>query len=266
MSHGDPKVHPEVFRLEDVSVSYGEQLAVQDVTMTIEARQVTALIGPSGCGKTTLLRCLNRLNDLIPEARVGGLVSYRGTDLYGPGVDPIEIRQRIGMVFQKPNPFPKSIRDNVAYGPRLRHEKADLDELVERCLTRVGLWDEVRNDLGRSALQLSGGQQQRLVIARCLAVDPDVILMDEPAASLDPIAIERIEDLMVELAADYTIVLVTHNLQQATRVADHTAFFAAEFDEQGARRGRLVEHAPTAVLFEDPQDQRTRDYIAGRFA
>ena len=264
MSHGDPKVHPEVFRLVDVSVAYGEQVAVQDVTMAIEARQVTALIGPSGCGKTTLLRCLNRMNDLIPDARVSGLVSYRGTDLYGPAVDPIHIRQRIGMVFQKPNPFPKSIRDNVAYGPRLNHAKGNLDELVERCLTRVGLWDEVRADLGRSALQLSGGQQQRLVIARCLAVDPDVILMDEPCASLDPIATATIEDLMIELAADYTIVLVTHNLAQATRVSDHTAFFAAEYDEAGSRRGRLVEHAPTADLFASPRDPRTQDYLAGR--
>jgi phosphate transport system ATP-binding protein len=256
----------EVFLLDGVQVWYGTHLAVEHVTMSIEQSRVTAFIGPSGCGKTTLLRTLNRMNDLVPEARVEGSVLFRGADLYGPDADPTQIRRLVGMVFQKPNVFPKSIYDNVAYGPRIHHMKVDLDEVVERCLTRVGLWDEVKQDLDSSAQQLSGGQQQRLVIARCLAVDPDVILMDEPAASLDPIATERIEDLMVELAADFTIVLVTHNLQQAKRVADYTAYFSAEFDEDGVRHGHLVEFGPTDALFANPADPRTQDYISDRFA
>ena len=202
----------DVFSTRDVAVYYGQFRAVRDVNLTIRKHEITAFIGPSGCGKSTMLRCFNRMNDLIPTARVDGTLTYQGVNLYDPQVSAVEVRRRIGMVFQKPNPFPKSIRDNVAYGPRLHHAKGNLDDLVERCLTRVGLWDEVRTDLGRSALQLSGGQQQRLVIARCLAVDPDVILMDEPCASLDPIATARIEDLMIELAADYTIVLVTHDM------------------------------------------------------
>jgi phosphate transport system ATP-binding protein len=223
------------------------------------------MIGPSGCGKSTILRCLNRMNDLIPGARVTGKISYRGQDLYAPDVDPIQVRRRVGMVFQKANPFPKSIYENVAYGLRINGIKGKLDDLVGQALRRAALWDEVKDKLKSSALALSGGQQQRLCIARAIAVRPDVILMDEPCSALDPIATGKIEELMRELARDYTIVIVTHNMQQAARVSDYTAFFTAEVDSAGVRHGRLVEFNATGKLFTDPDDPRTEDYITGRF-
>ena len=254
-----------VFDLDDVHVFYGDFEAVRDVTMRIDRHEITAFIGPSGCGKSTLLRSFNRMNDLIPGARVAGLLAYHGQDIYAPDVDPIEVRRRIGMVFQKPNVFPKSIYENVAYGPKVNGMKCNMDDLVEECLTRAALWDEVKDNLKKSAYALSGGQQQRLVIARCIAVRPEVILMDEPCASLDPIATAKIEDLMKELANDYTIVIVTHNMQQAARVSDRTAFFTADVDDKGVRHGRLVEYGPTRALFAQPKDSRTEDYISGRF-
>ena len=254
-----------VFRLEDLRVFYGSYQALLGVSMTIDRNEITAFIGPSGCGKSTLLRSFNRMNDLIPGARVEGLLAYHGTDIYGPQIDPIEVRRRIGMVFQKPNVFPKSIYENVAYGPRVNRMKVNLDDLVEECLVRAALWDEVKSDLRKSAYALSGGQQQRLVIARCIAVQPEVILMDEPCASLDPIATSKVEDLMRALAKDYTIVIVTHNMQQAARVSDRTAFFTAELDDAGVRHGRLVEYGATRQIFSAPADQRTEDYISGRF-
>ena len=259
------EVNNVVFTLADLRVSYGTYQAVREVSLTIAKSEITAFIGPSGCGKSTLLRSFNRMNDLIPGARVEGLLAYHGIDIYGPDVDPIEVRRRIGMVFQKPNVFPKSIYDNVAYGPRVNHIKANMDDLVEECLTKAALWDEVKDDLKKSAYALSGGQQQRLVIARCIAVRPEVILMDEPCASLDPIATAKIENLMRQLALEYTILIVTHNMQQAARVSDRTAFFTAELDEDGVRHGRLVEYGPTRQIFSAPQDQRTEDYISGRF-
>ncbi|CAB4880639.1 MAG: phosphate ABC transporter ATP-binding protein [Actinobacteria bacterium] len=254
-----------VFTLDDLRVFYGDYQAIRGVSLTIAKNEITAFIGPSGCGKSTLLRSFNRMNDLIPGARVEGLLAYHGTDVYGPDVDPIEVRRRIGMVFQKPNVFPKSIYDNVAYGPRVNHIKGNMDDLVEECLTKAALWDEVKDDLKKSAYALSGGQQQRLVIARCIAVRPEVILMDEPCASLDPIATSKIEELMRQLAVEYTIVIVTHNMQQAARVSDRTAFFTAELDEAGVRHGRLIEYGPTRQIFSAPQDKRTEDYISGRF-
>ncbi|CAA9326667.1 MAG: Phosphate transport ATP-binding protein PstB [uncultured Nocardioidaceae bacterium] len=256
-----------VMGCEDVTIYYGDFRAVTRVNMDFGRNEITALIGPSGCGKSTLLRSLNRMNDLVDGARVEGLVNYHGTNIYGREVDPIEVRRRIGMVFQKPNPFPKSIYDNIAYGPRATGMKvADMDALVEDCLTRAALWDEVKDKLKQSALGLSGGQQQRLCIARTLAVKPDVILMDEPCSALDPIATARIEDLMVELRDDYTIIIVTHNMQQAARVADRTAFFTALADETtGNRTGLLVEYDQTRNLFRNPRDKRTEDYISGRF-
>ena len=254
-----------VFNLQDVHVFYGDFEAVRDVTMTVARNEITAFIGPSGCGKSTLLRSFNRMNDLIPGARVAGLLSYHGQDIYAPDVDPIEVRRRIGMVFQKPNVFPKSIYDNVAYGPKVNGMKVNMDDLVEECLTKAALWDEVKDDLKKSAYALSGGQQQRLVIARCIAVRPEVILLDEPCASLDPIATAKIEDLMKELADDFTIIIVTHNMQQAARVSDRTAFFTADVDAQGVRHGRLVEYGPTRAMFAHPKDPRTEDYISGRF-
>jgi len=259
------EVRDPVFTLDDVSVFYGDYEAIRNVTLPIAKNEITAFIGPSGCGKSTLLRSFNRMNDLIPDARVEGVVAYHGTDTYGPDVDPIEVRRKVGMVFQKPNVFPKSIYDNVAYGPKVNGAKGNLDDLVEECLTRAALWNEVKDDLKKSAYALSGGQQQRLVIARCIAVKPEVILMDEPCASLDPIATAKIEDLMVELANDYTIVIVTHNMQQAARVSDRTAFFTAELDDKDIRHGRLVEFGRTRELFSSPTDPRTEDYISGRF-
>jgi phosphate transport system ATP-binding protein len=256
-----------VVRLEDVSVYYGEFKAVRDVTMPIHENEITAMIGPSGCGKSTVLRSINRMNDLIPGARVEGLVSYMGVDLYGSKVDPVEVRRRIGMVFQKPNPFPKSIRDNVTYGPKIAGiAKSELDELVEESLQAAAIWDEVKDRLNESALGLSGGQQQRLCIARAIATRPDVLLMDEPCSALDPIATGRIEDLMQELKHDYSIMIVTHNMQQAARVSDRCGFFTTELDSQSDRRtGQLVEFDFTERIFSNPSDQRTENYVTGRF-
>ena len=255
-----------VLDLANVSVFYGDYEAVRETTMSIEKNKITAMIGPSGCGKSTILRTLNRMNDLIPGARVAGRVSYHGQDLYASDVDPIEVRRRIGMVFQKPNPFPKSIYDNVAYGPRVTGIKtANMDDLVEQSLRGAALWDEVKDKLKSNGLALSGGQQQRLCIARTIAVRPEVILMDEPCSALDPIATTKIEDLMYELVADYTIVIVTHNMQQAARVSHRTAFFTAEVDGQGERHGRLIEYDETPKIFTNPEEKRTEDYITGRF-
>jgi phosphate transport system ATP-binding protein len=256
-----------VLSCTDVSVYYGDFRAVNQVTMDIGVHEITALIGPSGCGKSTVLRSLNRMNDLIIGSRVEGTIAYHGTDIYGKDVDPIEVRRRIGMVFQKPNPFPKSIYDNVAYGPKVTGMKvANMDDTVEESLRKAALWDEVKDKLKQSAYGLSGGQQQRLCIARTIAVKPEVILMDEPCSALDPIATARIEDLMLELRDEYTIVIVTHNMQQAARVADRTAFFTAEAAEgHGDRTGHLVEFAETTKIFSNPSDARTEDYISGRF-
>jgi phosphate transport system ATP-binding protein len=266
-----PEEKPErqrqiVFQLSGVEVRYSGVTAVQDVNVDIAANEITAFIGPSGCGKTTVLRSLNRMHDITPGAEVLGKVTYHGQDLYGSKVDPAEVRRRIGMVFQKPNPFPKSVYDNVAYGPRINGTKrSEVEERVEKALTQAALWDEVNGKLRKSALALSGGQQQRLCIARCLAVEPDVILMDEPCSALDPIATARIEDLMDELKNEYTIVIVTHNMQQAARVSDRTAFFTAEVDDAGHRRGRLIEYDVTETIFTHPSDPRTEGYITGRF-
>lgn len=256
-----------LIRCEDVNVYYGDFRAVTGVNLEFGRNEITALIGPSGCGKSTLLRSLNRMNDLIDGAHVEGNVLFQEENIYAKGVDPIEVRRRIGMVFQKPNPFPKSIYDNIAYGPRVTGMKVDnMDDLVEEALTRSALWGEVKDKLKQSAFGLSGGQQQRLCIARTIAVQPDVILMDEPCSALDPIATSRIEDLMHELRQDYTIIIVTHNMQQAARVADRTAFFTALADDTtGDRTGVLVEYDLTKNIFEQPQDQRTEDYISGRF-
>jgi phosphate transport system ATP-binding protein len=256
---------PVVLGLTDVAVSYSGSVAIREVNLNIHKTLVTAFIGPSGCGKTTLLRSLNRMNDLIPGAAVSGSISYHGHDLNAAGVDPVEVRRRIGMVFQRPNPFPKSIFDNVAFGLRLHGMKDNLDDRVEKALRQAALWDEVHTRLKSSALSLSGGQQQRLCIARALAIEPDVVLMDEPASALDPIATQRIEDLVAELKNDYTIVIVTHNMQQAARVADVTAFFSVDVAESGSRCGVLVEHAPTVELFTRPSDERTEAYVTGRF-
>ncbi|WP_344478889.1 phosphate ABC transporter ATP-binding protein PstB [Nonomuraea monospora] len=260
-----PDLFDPVFTLEDLSVFYGAYEAVRGVDMRIAPREITALIGPSGCGKSTVLRCLNRMNDLILDARIAGKILYYTEDLYGDEVDPIEVRRRIGMVFQKPNPFPKSIYDNIAYGPRVNGRRKGLDDVVEEALQRAALWDEVKDKLKQNALALSGGQQQRLCIARAIAVKPDVILMDEPCSALDPIATTKIEDLMQVLSRDYTIVIVTHNMQQAARVSERTAFFTAEVDERGERHGRLVEFDATARIFSNPADKRTEGYITGRF-
>jgi len=255
-----------VFQLSGVEVRYSGVTAVQDVNVDIAANEITAFIGPSGCGKTTVLRSLNRMHDITPGAEVLGKVTYHGEDLYASKVDPAEVRRRIGMVFQKPNPFPKSVYDNVAYGPRINGTKrSEIGDIVEKALTQAALWDEVQGKLRKSALALSGGQQQRLCIARCLAVAPDVILMDEPCSALDPIATARIEDLMDELKNLYTIVIVTHNMQQAARVSDRTAFFTAEVDDAGHRRGKLIEYDVTETIFTTPSDPRTEGYITGRF-
>jgi phosphate transport system ATP-binding protein len=254
-----------VFDVRNVSVSYGDFRAIRDVSMPIGRNEITALIGPSGCGKTTFLRCLNRMNDLIEGARVEGSILYHGVDLYDPRVDAVEVRRRIGMVFQKPNPFPKSIYDNVAFGPRIASFRGDMDALVEESLRRAALWDEVSGKLKESALALSGGQQQRLCIARAIATRPDVILMDEPCSSLDPIATSRIEDLMRDLVSEYTIVIVTHNMQQAARVSDRTAFFTVDVSADGQRTGHIVEFDRTESIFTNPADQRTEDYVTGRF-
>jgi phosphate transport system ATP-binding protein len=256
-----------VFRLDDVHVSYGKFLALRGVDLDIGRNEITAFIGPSGCGKSTLIRCLNRMNDLIPGAKVEGKITYHGQDLYGDGVDPVEVRRRIGMVFQKPNPFPKAIYDNVAFGPKVIGMRPEsMEELVERSLRAAALWDEVKDKLKQNALSLSGGQQQRLCIARAIAVSPDVILMDEPCSALDPVSTGRIEDLMAELKRDYTIVIVTHNMQQAARISDRTAFFTAEAAEgSGDRTGLLVEYDRTDTVFTQPADPRTEAYVTGRF-
>jgi phosphate transport system ATP-binding protein len=254
-----------VFRLREVGVSYGSHPAVHDVSFDIAAREITAIIGPSGCGKSTFLRCLNRMNDFIPSAKITGSLTFHDEDLYRDGVDAAEVRRRVGMVFQKPNPFPKSIYDNVAYGPRINGNKNGLADIVEGALTRAALWDEVKDKLKKSALALSGGQQQRLCIARALAVEPDVLLMDEPCSALDPIATSRIEDLMVQLKAEFTIVIVTHNMQQAARVSDMTAFFTTDVGDDGSRVGSLVEFDHTQTIFTHPSDARTEGYITGRF-
>ena len=254
-----------VFDVKELGVSYDGNKALQGVSLEIYRNFVTAFIGPSGCGKSTFIRCFNHMNDLIPGAVVDGTILYHGEDLYGTHVDPVEVRKRIGMVFQKPNPFPKSIYDNVAFGPRVLGMDDRLDERVEQALQQAALWDEVKDRLKASALGLSGGQQQRLCIARCLAVEPEVILMDEPASALDPIATTRIEDLMHELKRDYTIVVVTHNMQQAARVADMTAFFSVNRGEEGQRIGQLVEYDVTTKIFTQPADKRTEDYVTGRF-
>ena len=253
-----------IFGLEEVQVSYGPKPAVRGVNFDIGKNEITALIGPSGCGKSTLIRCLNRMNDLIPGARVEGKVRYHGQDLYAPQVDAVEVRKRIGMVFQKPNPFPKSIFDNIAFGPRVLGMKGSMDEIVERALTQGALWDEVKDRLKTNAFGMSGGQQQRLCIARCLAVNPDVILMDEPCSALDPISTGKIEDLMLELKQDYSIVIVTHNMQQAARVSDKTAFFTVELDDEEHRSGRVVEFDDTEKIFTNPADPRTEAYVTGK--
>ncbi|NLA37381.1 MAG: phosphate ABC transporter ATP-binding protein [Actinobacteria bacterium] len=256
-----------VFQTKDLSVLYSGFRAVRDVNMTIRRGEITAFIGSSGCGKSTVLRCLNRMNDLVEGAKVEGQVLYRGHDLYDPEVSPVEVRRRIGMVFQKPNPFPKSIWDNIAYGPRIAgvKKKSELDDIVEKSLRRAALWDEVKDRLNNSAMGMSGGQQQRLCIARAIASEPEVLLMDEPCSALDPIATNRVEDLMRELRDDYTIVIVTHNMQQAARVSDKTAFFGVEVSSEGDRRtGLLVEFDETERIFSHPSDERTENYITGR--
>jgi phosphate transport system ATP-binding protein len=253
-----------VFDVDALSVAYGSNVAVRDVNLDVYRNLITAVIGPSGCGKSTFIRCLNRMNDLVPGVKVDGRILYHGEDLYGPDADPVEVRRRIGMVFQKANPFPKSIYDNVAFAPKVLGMKDDLGGRVERALRDAALWDEVKDRLNRSALALSGGQQQRLCIARALAVEPEVILLDEPASALDPISTAAIEDLMHDLKRDYTVVIVTHNMQQAARVADMTAFFSLE-EVDGDRTGLLVEYDETAKIFTHPSDPRTEGYVTGRF-
>jgi phosphate transport system ATP-binding protein len=254
-----------LMELREVSVFYGDFEAVRDTNLPIGQNRITAMIGPSGCGKSTILRALNRMNDLIPGARVSGTVTFHGQDIYAAGIDPIQVRRRIGMVFQKPNPFPKSIYDNIAYGLRINGLKGRLDDQVEQALTGAALWDEVKDKLRTSAFALSGGQQQRLCIARAIAVQPEVILMDEPCSALDPISTAKIEDLMRDLAETYTIVIVTHNMQQAARVSHFTAFFTAEVDDRQVRHGRLIEFDDTDRIFTNPADDRTEAYVTGRF-
>jgi phosphate transport system ATP-binding protein len=255
-----------VFEVRDLNVFYGAFKAVRDVNLSIHQHEITAFIGPSGCGKSTVLRCFDRMNDLIESARVEGQVLYHGVNLYDPRIDPVEVRKRVGMVFQKPNPFPQSIYDNIAFGPRISGSKENLDDVVEKALRQAALWDEVKDRLKKSAMGLSGGQQQRLCIARAIAVEPEVILMDEPCSALDPIATARIEDLMQELKSEYTILIVTHNMQQAARVSDRTAFFTTEVNpESDTRTGMLVEFDWTNTIFSAPSDERTENYVTGRF-
>jgi len=255
-----------IFDVDDINVFYGDKKAIRNVTLDLHRNEITALIGPSGCGKSTFIRCLNRMNDLIPAARVEGKIVYHGEDLYASDIDPVKVRKRIGMVFQKPNPFPKSIYDNIAFGPRVMGMKGDMDEIVEQALRRGALWDEVKDRLKTNAFGMSGGQQQRLCIARALATQPDVLLMDEPCSALDPISTGRIEDLMTELKQDYSIVIVTHNMQQAARVSDMTAFFTVELKDDGKdRTGAIVEYAETDKIFTNPDDKRTEDYVTGKF-
>ncbi|HEY9597480.1 MAG TPA: phosphate ABC transporter ATP-binding protein PstB [Cyanophyceae cyanobacterium] len=254
-----------VLRAENLDIYYGNFLAVHGVSLEIPKNRITAFIGPSGCGKSTLLRCFNRLNDLINGFHIKGKVCYHNQDLYDKRIDPVEVRRRIGMVFQKPNPFPKSIFDNIAYGARVNGYKGDLDELVERSLRQAALWDEVKDKLKQNGLSLSGGQQQRLCIARAIAINPDVVLMDEPCSALDPISTLKVEELMHQLKENYTLVIVTHNMQQATRVADMTAFFNAKATDKGGKMGYLVEYDQTEVIFQNPREEATRDYVSGRF-
>jgi phosphate transport system ATP-binding protein len=275
VERGSPAAEPEArivsetpeltIETRDVAVYYGNFRAVKNVSLQIPRNEITALIGPSGCGKTTFIRCLNRMNDLIPGARVEGKVLYHDVDIYEDDIDPVEVRRHIGMVFQKPNPFPKSVYDNVAFGPKIGGFRGNIDDLVEESLRRAALWDEVKDKLKSSGYALSGGQQQRLCIARAIATKPDLILMDEPCSALDPIATAKIEDLMRELVTDYTIVIVTHNMQQAARVSDRTAFFTVEVHEDGSRTGTVVEFDDTNTMFTNPSDKRTEDYVTGRF-
>ena len=260
--------HPEkevILSVEDANIYYGDFLAVRGVHMEILKNKITAFIGPSGCGKSTLLRCFNRLNDLINSFHLKGKILYNGQNIYGSQVDPVEVRRRVGMVFQKPNPFPKSIYDNIAYGARINNYKGDMDELVERSLRQSFLWDEVKDKLKSSGFSLSGGQQQRLCIARAISIQPDVVLMDEPCASLDPISTLKIEELLHELKEKYTIIIVTHNMQQASRVSDMTGFFNAEATEKGSRFGFLVEYDRTERIFHEPKEKATQEYVSGRF-
>ena len=259
-----PEAREPVFDIQGLTARYGSTVAIRDVNLEISQNLITAVIGPSGCGKSTFIRCLNRMNDAVPSFALDGRVLYHGIDIYGDGVEPVEVRRRIGMVFQKPNPFPKTIYDNVAWAPRVLGLKEDLDERVEKALESAALWDEVKDRLKKSALSLSGGQQQRLCIARAIAIEPEALLLDEPASALDPIATQRIEELMQSLKQDYTIVIVTHNMQQAARVADRTAFFSLDSDESG-RYGVLVEYDQTPKIFTAPSDKRTEDYVTGRF-
>jgi phosphate transport system ATP-binding protein len=259
-----PEAREPVFDIQGLTARYGSTVAIRDVNLEISQNLITAVIGPSGCGKSTFIRCLNRMNDAVPSFALDGRVLYHGIDIYGDGVEPVEVRRRIGMVFQKPNPFPKTIYDNVAWAPRVLGLKEDLDERVEKALESAALWDEVKDRLKKSALSLSGGQQQRLCIARAIAIEPEALLLDEPASALDPIATQKIEELMHELKRDYTIVLVTHNMQQAARVADRTAFFSLQVDDSG-RSGVLVEYDETPKIFTAPSDKRTEDYVTGRF-
>jgi phosphate transport system ATP-binding protein len=256
--------NPVMIDVRGLNVHYGNFLAVKEVNMSIRQNEITSLIGPSGCGKSTVLRCFNRMNDLIDSARVGGVVEYHGLDLYGKAIDPVEVRRRMGMVFQKPNPFPKPIYENIAFGPRVAGWKGNMDDLVEESLRKAALWEEVKDKLRESAYALSGGQQQRLCIARAIATSPDVVLMDEPCSALDPIATLKIEELMLDLKKDYTIIIVTHNMQQAARVSDRTAFFSVDVSAQG-RTGYLVEFGRTQDIFTRPQQKETEDYITGRF-
>ena len=265
VGESDAKSASTVFEVSKLNVYYGDFCALRDVNLDVTQSEVTAFIGPSGCGKSTFLRCFNRMNDLIETARVEGQVRYHGVDLYQSEVDAVEVRRRIGMVFQKPNPFPKSIYDNIAFGPRIAGaKKSELDDIVERSLQRAALWDEVRDRLSDPAYGLSGGQQQRLCIARAIAVEPDVVLMDEPCSALDPIATARSEELIAELKTDYTIVIVTHNMQQAARISDRTAFFSVQVTDAGRRTGELVELGATEHIFTNPDDPRTEAYITGR--
>ena len=261
----EPRVDETVFTVEGVTASYGGNVAVKNVDLEVYKNVITAVIGPSGCGKSTFIRCLNRMNDTVPGFRLDGRVLYHGIDIYGNGVEPVEVRRRIGMVFQKPNPFPKSVYDNVAFGPRIAGFDGNMDDVVEESLQRAALWDEVKGKLKDSAMALSGGQQQRLCIARAIATKPDVILMDEPCSALDPIATSRIEDLMRDLVSEYTIVIVTHNMQQAARVSDRTAFFTVDVAADGHRTGHVVEFDRTETIFTNPSDPRTEGYVTGRF-
>jgi phosphate transport system ATP-binding protein len=261
---GAPRTH--IFEASDVEVAYGGKPAITEVNIGLAEHEITALIGPSGCGKSTFLRCLNRMNDLIPAASVTGSIVYHGQDLYAKDIDPVAVRKRIGMVFQKPNPFPKSIYDNIAFGPRVMGMKGDMDEIVESALQRAAVWNEVKDRLKTNAFGMSGGQQQRLCIARALATSPDVLLMDEPCSALDPISTGKIEELMMEIKQEYSIVIVTHNMQQAARVSDWTAFFTVDLSAGEANRvGRLVEYNPTEKVFTNPEDERTEQYVTGKF-